>query len=1033
MALKGDLCTIQLADIFQTLANNQSRGTLVVHDKDSRKHIYFEGGRVTLFSHGKRRSLRLGKILLGRRKITQNELNAALRMQENSREHLGKILVGMGAITEEEMQEALKFQIEEEIYGLFAWKDAHFEFSPEIPAADKPGRTADAISLSLDVHELVMEAARRADEWQTIAEHIHSTKEVYRFTGETSKTPACESLSEEQTAELLPLFDGTRTVEDVSNETAYGGFAVCKALAQLIREESVRPADAADLLDAAEAFAGAGDIDKCLRFYELAASRAPEDIEVQKTVARTYERFGKGHMAAARYNAIGLLYLESGKQELAAEYLERSVTIQPADPDVLRRLLTIYSNLNDARSVIRMGKRLAALYEDLGRQEESRSVYELLLELDPHDMHSRRHLLNILLDGGNFAEAEAHYEKLADDYLSRGQAGRAVEVLRKLLVVRPLRHDVARRIDGMLHRATRRRKRRMLLVAGAMALGLLLLAGAYEYKAHSMRMGLDEAIMTARRHEDYETAAECYQAVINAYPFSITALRASREIADINNKKDLFYGKQVKLLTQSARQEEQEGRLESALGVLDRLREFAREKSLRQYAENEAARIRKYAEEAEALWNLAQKYRRENRLKEVFEYNSRIYWSYPLSQYASKAEFPLLVTSLPGGAEVYADGEPAGTTPHVLYYPPSRPPIIRISQKGFEEVSYDVMQKVTQQPSEGWQMAVELSKTLCWKFATSQPVEAPPAVFRDTLILGGRDGNLYCLQKETGALKWKRQLGLMADVVSQPLLLETRVYAGCFDGSIYCIGAESGRMLWSVKAGGMLRATPTASADGSAVFITSDAGRIMALSSRTGETLWSRTADSGIASSVVPWRDRAFAATLGGDLLCLSQKDGATIWKTAHRGGITGTPAVLGDRIYFGCLNGEMLCLEAETGRLVWRFESRSAIRCSPAFVDGTLIFGNDGGWLIRLSAANGRLMWRFRCKGSIYAAPAITASTSQVVCGTTDGSLYALDLEEGTAAWRYGTQGAIYSSVLAHEGRLYFGSNDNHLYSIEE
>ncbi|RKY29154.1 MAG: hypothetical protein DRP79_01245 [Planctomycetota bacterium] len=1033
MALKGDLGTIQLADIFQTLANNQSRGTLVVYDKDSKKRIYFEGGRVTLHSSGTRKALRLGKILLGRKKITRNELDAALKIQEHSREHLGETLVGMGVITREEMNDAVKFQIEEEIYGLFTWKDAHFEFSPDLPTIGEVNRPSETISLSLNVQELVMEAARRADEWQTIAAVIPSIRDVYRHTGKAPKGLATEDLEAEETAELLQLFDGTRTVQEVSNETAYGSFVVCRALAKFIETRAVRLADVKELMEAAERFARIGDIDKCLKLYELAASRAPKDIAVQKAIARTYEQFGKGHMAAAKYNHVGELLLDENNQELAAKYFERSVSIHAADPEVLRKLLIIYSNLDDMQSSIRVGKRLAALYDELGKRDESKSVYEMLLELAPDDIPSRIRLLNIVLDGGQFAEAEIHYEKLAEDYLKLGRTGKAVAVLRKLLIIRPLRNDVRRKIETLLYRESRRKKIKIFAIVGIVALGFMMLAGGYEYKARSLRNELNGAIATAEQNEDYDTVVECYQMIINAYPFSITALQASKEIEEINKKKDLFYGKQIKLLTRSAREEEREGRLENALKVLARLREFAREDGLKQYAEEETARINKYIKETEDLWKLAQKYQSENRLKEVLEYNSKIYWGYPLSRHAKELKFPLLITSLPHGAEVRADGKLLGTTPYVLHYHPSRAPIVTISLPGFAGDRYDVATKVTQPSSEGWKLHVELAKTLRWKFKTSQPVEAPPVVFKKTLILGSRDGNLYCLYTADGRLKWKRRLGLMADVVSQPLLLGGRVYAGCFDGNLYCLDAVGGEVLWSAKAGGMLRAAPTTSEDGSMVFITSDAGKILAIDAKTGEVRWSKSTEAGIVCSAAPWRNKLFTGTLDGTLLCLSQKDGAVIWKRSLAGGVTGTPRVLNGKIYAGCMNGGMLCLDAKSGRESWRYESRTAIRSSPALVDGTLLFGNDGGWLFRLSASDGGLLWRYRFKGAIRATPTISAARGQVVCGATDGVLYALDLEAGSLRWKFRTDSAIYSKVLSHGGRFYFGSNDHHLYSIEE
>ena len=42
-----------------------------------------------------------------------------------------------------------------------------------------------------------------------------------------------------------------------------------------------------------------------------------------------------------------------------------------------------------------------------------------------------------------------------------------------------------------------------------------------------------------------------------------------------------------------------------------------------------------------------------------------------------------------------------------------------------------------------------------WKFHTGGSVTSSPAVVGDTVYVGSNDNNLYALDLETGALKWK--------------------------------------------------------------------------------------------------------------------------------------------------------------------------------------------------------------------------------------------------------------------------------------
>ena len=54
MGFKGDLNSINLADIFQNLSLNQQTGVLKVTDGESAKSIYFSEGSVSLASSGPR-------------------------------------------------------------------------------------------------------------------------------------------------------------------------------------------------------------------------------------------------------------------------------------------------------------------------------------------------------------------------------------------------------------------------------------------------------------------------------------------------------------------------------------------------------------------------------------------------------------------------------------------------------------------------------------------------------------------------------------------------------------------------------------------------------------------------------------------------------------------------------------------------------------------------------------------------------------------------------------------------------------------
>jgi hypothetical protein len=87
---------------------------------------------------------------------------------------------------EQDIQGVVRGQIEEEIYDLFLWKKAEFEFLIDyIP--EKLKNPAHGITkLQFNTNSLIMEALRRLDEWGVISQEISTLKEVYKIVNQSS-------------------------------------------------------------------------------------------------------------------------------------------------------------------------------------------------------------------------------------------------------------------------------------------------------------------------------------------------------------------------------------------------------------------------------------------------------------------------------------------------------------------------------------------------------------------------------------------------------------------------------------------------------------------------------------------------------------------------------------------------------------------------------------------------------------------------------------------------------------------------------
>ena len=236
MAIKGSLKEASLPDVLQLLTMGGKTGCLSVTDRSSFGYIYFEGGRIIYASLLNRRD-RLGDILVREEVITREQLDKAIEEQAQSRDgrRLGEILQDNGSLDQESLQRFVRHQIQEAVYHLFTWSQGSFYFEP----GQLPDR--EPILVSIDPESLLLEGARRVDEWSQIEKKIPSLDLIFALDTDKAASLSSLDLSEEQ-EQILPLLDGKQTVWDVIDQTALGEFEVGKALFGLVTAGLVRRA-----------------------------------------------------------------------------------------------------------------------------------------------------------------------------------------------------------------------------------------------------------------------------------------------------------------------------------------------------------------------------------------------------------------------------------------------------------------------------------------------------------------------------------------------------------------------------------------------------------------------------------------------------------------------------------------------------------------------------------------------------------------------------------------------------------------------
>jgi len=157
---KGNLESLDLATILQTLYTAHKTGILQVVKGYSKSVICLKDGNIVAASDSK--GLRLGQILYKHGMVSRKRLQEALNMARKSGRMLGEVLLAMGYIDMNALKEVVRQQVQEAVLDLFFWKEGFFEYRDCIVEFDEDGFH------EINTMEIVMESARRMDEWDEV-------------------------------------------------------------------------------------------------------------------------------------------------------------------------------------------------------------------------------------------------------------------------------------------------------------------------------------------------------------------------------------------------------------------------------------------------------------------------------------------------------------------------------------------------------------------------------------------------------------------------------------------------------------------------------------------------------------------------------------------------------------------------------------------------------------------------------------------------------------------------------------------------
>ena len=304
MAIEGPLRELGIHDVFQLLDLSRKTGTLRVTSelRDNEGNVWFENGRV-VHAHIRSNPHPLGQLLLRSGKVTEGDLERARATQrdQHDRRRLGEILVSIGAVTPRELERQVRMQIEAVVFELMSWREGFFSFE-EGSVADMPAEATVRIS----TESLLMEGARRIDEWSRIADKVPHLGVIPVLAPVNDDHPSLLDLLPNEW-EVLTAIDGARDLRAISNLLARSDFDIAKIVYGLVstgvvelrfpdrvsRGAALPAEDARPFIERANAALEEGRLEEALSLARQGITADPDSAAARLAAARPLLRIGR--------------------------------------------------------------------------------------------------------------------------------------------------------------------------------------------------------------------------------------------------------------------------------------------------------------------------------------------------------------------------------------------------------------------------------------------------------------------------------------------------------------------------------------------------------------------------------------------------------------------------------------------------------------------------------------------------------------------------------------------------------------------
>ncbi|MCL4819177.1 MAG: DUF4388 domain-containing protein [Vicinamibacteria bacterium] len=205
--LDGSLARFEVPDLLTFLNMGRRTGVLVMENAQQETKLFLRDGN-PVFATSTKEDLRMGAILVKQGRLEPGDLDRLLSRHAAGSHRLGQLLITEKVLREEELAQFLKVQVSEVIFDTFEWKDGGFALYDAVPPP------ASAITLEMDLQNLIMEGVRRIDERGRLKDVFRDLDMIVEAVANPERVKQSVTFTREEW-QVFFLVDGRRSINEI--------------------------------------------------------------------------------------------------------------------------------------------------------------------------------------------------------------------------------------------------------------------------------------------------------------------------------------------------------------------------------------------------------------------------------------------------------------------------------------------------------------------------------------------------------------------------------------------------------------------------------------------------------------------------------------------------------------------------------------------------------------------------------------------------------------------------------------------------